>query len=95
MISADRRTRACSGSGIGGGTPTNTDGIFIIGEVISGGPSVEYAAYGIRAARSRHLGGVNLLMADGSVHFVADKVDPTIWQAASMASGNGSSAHLP
>lgn len=33
-----------------------------------------------KAARSRHPGGVNLLMADSSVRFVADSVDFTTWR---------------
>jgi prepilin-type N-terminal cleavage/methylation domain-containing protein len=33
-----------------------------------------------KAARSKHAGGVNLLRTDGSVRFVADAVDPIIWQ---------------
>jgi prepilin-type N-terminal cleavage/methylation domain-containing protein/prepilin-type processing-associated H-X9-DG protein len=35
-----------------------------------------------KAARSRHEGGVNALLGDGSVRFVRDAVDPAVWQAA-------------
>ncbi|MEN6497165.1 MAG: DUF1559 domain-containing protein [Thermoguttaceae bacterium] len=38
------------------------------------------------AARSKHPGGVNVGMADGSVRFVGDTIDKTIWQAASTIS---------
>lgn len=33
------------------------------------------------AARSFHPGGVNLLLADSSVHFVSEQVDLAVWQA--------------
>jgi prepilin-type processing-associated H-X9-DG protein len=33
------------------------------------------------ASRSRHPGGVNILKADGSVHFVSQSIDLTTWQA--------------
>lgn len=46
-----------------------------------------YAAYGWRAARSRHPGGVNVAMADGAVRFVQDGVDPAVWKGASTRSG--------
>ena len=36
---------------------------------------------GTASARSRHLGGVNVLFCDGSVHFIADSIDSTSWQA--------------
>jgi prepilin-type processing-associated H-X9-DG protein len=30
--------------------------------------------------RSRHAGGVNVVLCDGSVHFIADDIDLTTWQ---------------
>lgn len=39
------------------------------------------------AARSRHNGGVNAAMCDGSVRFVADDVDPANWTAQCTRSG--------
>jgi prepilin-type N-terminal cleavage/methylation domain-containing protein/prepilin-type processing-associated H-X9-DG protein len=53
-----------------------------------------YAGYGWRAARSRHPGGVNVAMADGSLRFVADDVDPAVWKAAATRAG-GESLTLP
>jgi prepilin-type processing-associated H-X9-DG protein len=44
------------------------------------------SASGSYAARSKHPGGVNVGMADGSVRFVGDTIDKTIWQAASTIS---------
>ena len=35
----------------------------------------------LMTARSRHPGGVNLLLADGSVHFVSETIALNIWQA--------------
>ena len=40
------------------------------------------------AARSRHSGGVNAMMCDGSVHFVVDDVDLATWRAASTTKGD-------
>jgi prepilin-type N-terminal cleavage/methylation domain-containing protein len=42
---------------------------------------------GWKAARSRHTGGVNVLVGDGSVKFVRNAVDPLVWQAAATRSG--------
>jgi prepilin-type processing-associated H-X9-DG protein len=39
------------------------------------------------AARSRHPGGVNVLLCDSSVQFVVDDVDLTTWRAASTIKG--------
>jgi prepilin-type N-terminal cleavage/methylation domain-containing protein/prepilin-type processing-associated H-X9-DG protein len=40
------------------------------------------------AARSRHPGGVNVVMCDGSVQFVVDNVDLATWRAASTTKGD-------
>jgi prepilin-type N-terminal cleavage/methylation domain-containing protein/prepilin-type processing-associated H-X9-DG protein len=52
-----------------------------------------YAGYGWRAARSRHPGGVNVVMADGSGQFVGDTVDPAVWKA--LATRGGGEALAP
>jgi prepilin-type N-terminal cleavage/methylation domain-containing protein len=44
-------------------------------------------AFAWRAARSNHLGGVNLLLGDGSVHFVANSISQATWNA--LATRNG------
>ncbi len=46
-----------------------------------------YTAVGYRAARSKHTGGVNAMLGDGSVRFVRDSVDLNIWRGASTKSG--------
>ena len=37
--------------------------------------------YGLKTARSRHPNGVNLLLCDGSVHFVANGISLATWRA--------------
>jgi len=59
-----------------------------IGSRLTGGIEFQYTAYGWRAARSRHPGGVNLLMADGSVRFVNEDVDLALWRALGTREGN-------
>jgi prepilin-type processing-associated H-X9-DG protein len=41
----------------------------------------------IYAARSRHLGGVQVAMGDGSVRFVKDSIDVGTWRGLSTAAG--------
>jgi prepilin-type processing-associated H-X9-DG protein len=50
-------------------------------------PEKLYSAYGWRAARSMHRGGVNVLMADGSLRFTADGIDAAVWTAMSTVAG--------
>lgn len=43
---------------------------------------------GMLAARSEHAGGVHLLMADGSVRFRENGIDPALWSAVATRSGS-------
>ena len=45
------------------------------------------AAYGWRAARSLHAGGVNVAMADGRVTFIRDAIQPAVWRAVATRAG--------
>jgi prepilin-type N-terminal cleavage/methylation domain-containing protein/prepilin-type processing-associated H-X9-DG protein len=56
-------------------------------DCIANDPTMTYISVGYRAARSRHAGGVNLLLADGSVQFIRDSVDPTNWRSLSTRAG--------
>ena len=49
-----------------------------------------YMNYGFYAARSYHSGGINALMADGSVRFVSDTVNIDAWHAAATVAGGES-----
>lgn len=56
-------------------------------DCIANDPTMTYIAVGYRAARSRHTGGVNVLLADGSVRFVQDSVSPQTWRALATRMG--------
>jgi len=43
---------------------------------------------GLTAARSRHVGGVHLLLCDGSTRFVSENVDMSTWQAIATKAGS-------
>ncbi|MBA3481672.1 MAG: DUF1559 domain-containing protein [Pirellulales bacterium] len=46
-----------------------------------------YAAYGWRAARSYHGGGVNVAFADGAVSFVEEGIEESVWRGLGTRSG--------
>ena len=43
--------------------------------------------FGLTAARSRHTGGVHVLLSDGSVRFVSENVDLFLWRALATRAG--------
>jgi prepilin-type processing-associated H-X9-DG protein len=47
-----------------------------------------YTALGWRAARSRHSGGVNLALCDGSVRFVVDSIGLNVWRSLATRAGS-------
>ena len=50
-------------------------------------PDCISGTYSWRAARGKHSGGVNLLLADGSVHFVSESINLNTWRALSTRAG--------
>lgn len=52
-----------------------------ISPLLNGGPDILYTPFGWRAARSWHVGGVNVLMADSSMRFITDGIDLETWKA--------------
>lgn len=66
----------------------NQDTPDCLGAGLAGGVQSEYIDYGWRTARSRHPGGVNLTMADGSVNFIDNGITLSVWKA--MASRSSS-----
>jgi hypothetical protein len=59
-----------------------------------GPPETQYAAYGWRTARSNHVRGVNVAMADGACRFVVESIDLAVWQALSTRAGEDDSGGL-
>ncbi len=44
--------------------------------------------YYLIPANSQHVGGVHMLLLDGSVHFVSDHIDETVWRAIGTINGH-------
>ena len=53
-------------------------------------PCANATAHDHFTARSRHTGGVNVAICDGSTRFVSDSISLATWQAASTINGNDS-----
>ena len=66
----------------GGSDPRNAPGLNLPCTPGSTSP-YDYTA----ASRSRHPGGVNVGLCDGSVHFVTDAVSIAVWQALGSIAG--------
>jgi prepilin-type processing-associated H-X9-DG protein len=66
-----------------------------VAAITAGWAKTKYLGFGWRAARSQHPGGVNVLLADGSVQFIFDGIDRTIWQAMSTRNGNETNSTIP
>jgi prepilin-type processing-associated H-X9-DG protein len=47
----------------------------------------DFSGTSYQSARSRHLGGVNVLFGDGSVHFIADRISISTWRALGTIAG--------
>jgi prepilin-type N-terminal cleavage/methylation domain-containing protein/prepilin-type processing-associated H-X9-DG protein len=58
-----------------------------MGVQLGGGVKVQFTPYGWRTARSYHPGGVNVAMADGSLRYVGNEIDPTVWTTMSTIAG--------
>ena len=67
--------------------PPNSTTHDCISNRMGGDPATKWVPFGWRAARSRHPGGVNVLMADGAGQFVEDGVDAAVWRALSTRAG--------
>jgi hypothetical protein len=58
-----------------------------LGVSLTPDPATLYTGYGWRAPRSRHPGGVLVLLGDGSVRFVSQTIDLVTWRALGTRAG--------
>jgi prepilin-type N-terminal cleavage/methylation domain-containing protein/prepilin-type processing-associated H-X9-DG protein len=67
--------------------PPNHSQPDCLGVTMNPDPAFLYTGYGWRGPRSRHPGGVNLLMGDGSSRFAQQVIDLNVWRAISTRGG--------
>ena len=72
-------------------TPNSTT-FDCMGVQSSGIIQERFSPYGWRAARSNHPGGVNVLLADGSLRFVGDTVNANVWKDLATIAGGETGA---
>ena len=58
-----------------------------VANFISSDPQIRSTGHGLSTARSRHTGGVNVWLCDGSVRFVRDSIDLGTWRDLATRSG--------
>jgi prepilin-type N-terminal cleavage/methylation domain-containing protein/prepilin-type processing-associated H-X9-DG protein len=70
-------------------TPNSTVPDVVNWAILNGDPAMPVTTAGaeFNAARSRHDGGVNAAMCDGSVHFITDAIPLITWQALGTMDG--------
>lgn len=73
----------------------NAPEIDCVSAKLLGSITEQYAAYGWRAARSYHGGGVNVAMADGAGKSVDDGVELALWQAIATRAGEEADSREP
>jgi prepilin-type N-terminal cleavage/methylation domain-containing protein len=56
-------------------------------DCVTNAAALGYTAIGWKAARSMHVGGVHLLLCDGSTRFVSDNIDRGIWRSLGTRAG--------
>jgi len=83
--------------GVSAANPTQGDIVpeYCLGTVAGNPPcQTPSASESAAAARSRHVGGVGVVLLDGGVKFVDDTIETSVWRASSTTKG-GESLKLP
>lgn len=70
-------------------TPNSTAADVVNWAMNTNDPKMPYSTAGLEhsAARSRHTGGVNVALADGSIRFIPDSISLTVWRALGTMDG--------
>jgi hypothetical protein len=81
------------GSHTGGDNGSFAD-IDLVGRRLNDSPTTAQGTYAAVTARSFHTGGVHTLLGDGSVVFIGENIDGTLWRALGTIAG-GETLTLP